>query len=315
MKVLVADDDPISRELLRAHLVRWGFEVETAADGQRALDIISGGDGPQLALLDWMMPTLDGAAVCRAVRTLPGPYRYVILVTSKDLRTDVVEGLEAGADDYLTKPVVLPELRARLRAARRILELQAELLVTQERLRIEATHDGLTGLWNRRALVEALERETARSRRDRRPVSVLLGDLDRFKTINDTFGHGGGDAVLRSVARQLVASVRPYDAVGRYGGEELAVVLPDADLVTARLVSERIRQRVAAELVPFDGRTIGVTISVGTATCAAGCCTGDELINRADEALYIAKRQGRDRTVSAPDLSCPSAASPSIMPA
>lgn len=311
MKILVAEDDSVTRELLRALLVGWGYDVVTTNDGRIALDIIATADGPTLALLDWMMPTMDGAAVCRAVRALDGPYRYLILITSKNLKSEVVEGLDAGADDYLTKPVILPELQARLRAARRILDLQTELLVTQERLRVEATHDALTGLWNRRALVDSLERETARARRDQRPVSVLLGDLDRFKNINDTFGHGGGDAVLKDVSRKLLTSVRPYDMVARYGGEELAVMLPDSDAASAAIVAERIRQRVRCEPVQLDGCQIPVTISVGMATCAEGCCSVDALIKRADEALYAAKRKGRDRVERGADPGCPTLAPPS----
>lgn len=308
MKVLIADDDRVTQELLRAHLTRWGYIVEVAEDGAQALESLQSPDGPQLALLDWMMPGMDGPAVCRAVREVAErPYRYLIVVTSKDHKADVVEGLDSGADDYITKPVALPELQARLRAARRILELQAQLIETQERLRVEATHDALTGLRNRRALMDKLTSEVARSRRDGRPLSVVMGDLDKFKAINDRYGHAGGDAVLKEVARRLLLAVRQYDGVGRYGGEELAIVLPNCEADVACQIAQRIGDRIRSEPVMFGDVSIPVTISLGVATCTTSCCDPHALMKRADDALYVAKRGGRDRVEAAPGESDPSA--------
>jgi two-component system cell cycle response regulator len=296
LKILIADDDPVSSHLMRSYLAKRGFEVQVANDGEEALAALEAADGPRLALLDWMMPRLDGVALCRKLRASDDPvYRYLILVTSMDRTEDVIEGLEAGADDYITKPLSLPQLGARLHVGQRILQLHGELLATQETLRVQATRDVLTGLWNRRAIMETLGNEIERASREGSPMAVIMGDLDWFKKINDTHGHQGGDSVLREAAIRVANSVRVYDAVGRYGGEEILVVLPRCDKTQAMIVAERIRECVAAGPIDLGGANVTVTISLGVAVCNPGGLAVLALIKAADDALYLAKQNGRNR--------------------
>ena len=243
-----------------------------------------------------MMPEMDGVEVCRAVRSSARePYLYIILLTAKGHQSEIIEGLEAGADDYITKPFDLQELKARLRSGKRILELQEQLVTAREQLRIQATHDSLTGLFNRMAILEALDREVTRSNREQKPVAVIMADLDHFKNINDTHGHQAGDAVLRETARRMLASLRAYDSVGRYGGEEFFVVVPGSDLDAAVELAERLRQDVSAEPVCVAGAMISTTLSLGLAVSTAGLDRADPLLHQADEALYAAKSAGRNR--------------------
>ena len=300
MKVLIADDDLVNLRLLEAHLTEWGFEVISARDGRTALELLDAPDGPRLALLDWMMPKMDGIDVCERVRAqTDGAYRYLLLVTSKGRKEDMLAGLDAGADDYLTKPLNLAELRARVQTGKRVIELQAALLGAQETLRTQATRDELTGLWNRRAIDEALEHEIPRARRGRSSTAVVLGDLDHFKTINDTYGHAAGDAVLREVAQRIAQAVRLSDSVGRYGGEEFLVMLPVCERAGGEMLAQRICSAVSARPVEFGEIRLSVTISLGLATCPAACCSREQLVERADQALYRAKEAGRDRWESA----------------
>src|ERR1700694_2306180 len=198
MKILAAEDNPVFQSMLRSMLTKWGYEVILAADGTQAWSALQEDCPPRLAILDWMMPGLDGVEVCRRLRAANRePYIYVLLLTARTDSQDLVEGLDAGADDYLTKPFNATELRARLRAGRRIVELQEDLLMAREALRQQATHDGLTGLLNRHAMMEVLQTKLARSQRGSQPLSILMVDLDHFKRVNDEFGHLDGDAVLR----------------------------------------------------------------------------------------------------------------------
>jgi len=271
MRILIAEDDPVSRHLLETFLSKWGYEVMVSAEGADAWRKLQPDDAPRLAILDWMMPGISGLEVCREVRKgPPEPYIYILLLTAKDRKHDVLEGLEAGADDYLTKPFDPHELRARLRAGRRILELQEQLIQAREQLRTEATHDSLTGVWNRAAILEILHRELARSQRERTPVAAVLADLDHFKKINDTYGHLAGDAVLREVTRRMSATLRPYDALGRYGGEEFLIVAPGCDTPKALKVAERLRDCVSQEPVDIFEGPLSITLSAGAAaSCEA----------------------------------------------
>ena len=311
--VLIADDDPVSRRLLQVSLGNAGYRVVMAADGEEALRILNERDCPRLAVLDWMMPAMDGVEVCRAVRgSAREPYLYLILLTAKGQQTEIIEGLEAGADDYITKPFDLQELKARLRSGKRILELQEQLVTAREQLRIQATHDSLTGLFNRMAILEALDREVTRANRENRPVAVMMADLDHFKFINDTHGHQAGDAVLQETARRMLASVRTYDFVGRYGGEEFLVVVPGSDLPAAAELAERLRQSVSAQPVCVAGAMISTTLSLGLAVSTGKFDRPEQLLQQADQALYAAKRAGRNRvaTASRPELSSLPAALP-----
>jgi two-component system, cell cycle response regulator len=216
VKILVADDDAISRELVVRQLRKRDYEVVSAADGRAALEILRGEGAPRLALLDWMMPLMDGPQVCRELRQNPlGAYVYLILLTSKTDKQHVVEGLESGADDYLTKPFDLEELMARLRAGTRVLDLEDNLVKARDVLRFKASHDDLTGVWNRGAVLELLQREVWRTEREGSSLAVMLVDLDHFKNVNDTLGHASGDDVLRETARRISQAVRSYDFVGR----------------------------------------------------------------------------------------------------
>jgi len=295
MRVLVAEDDPVSRKIVEVTLRQWKYEVVSVPDGNEALKTLGGDDPPRLALLDWMMPGKDGPQVCREFRTKPSPrYIYIILLTARGAKDDIVEGLEAGADDYIIKPFDAVELRARLLAGGRIVDLQDRLLDAQEKLRHQATHDGLTGIMNRAGILEKLEVEVQRSRRQKMPLTVIMADIDGFKAINDTYGHQVGDVVLRDVAQSLSSTVRIYDALGRYGGEEFLLVAPGCDAKEAGALSRRLQQKVRE--LAIAGLTSNVTCSFGlvTATSDAHVDAG-WLIRAADDALYRAKANGRDR--------------------
>jgi two-component system cell cycle response regulator len=302
VKILVAEDDPVSRRLLEVTLSKWGYEVVTCVDGQAAWDALKAPDAPQLVILDWMMPRLDGLQVCRNVRNpaeRPAePYVYIILLTAKSQKTDMVTGLEAGADDYLTKPFDAQELRMRLRAGRRILDLLDELVRAREIMREQARKDSLTQLCTRATVLELLKNELDRSQRDSMdrdaPVSIVLADLDHFKHINDTYGHLAGDAVLRETARRMRDAIRPYDSIGRYGGEEFLLVLSNCDTIGAAALAERLLQAVRKDTIVLAEGPVSVTLSAGVAT--SGVIQDPEtLVGVADAALYRAKRGGRNR--------------------
>ena len=297
MKILAADDDPVWLRMIEAMIREWGDEVVTARDGSEAWQALTGPNRPSLAILDWVMPGMDGLEVCRRLRDdTESPYVYTLLLTARDSKADLIRAFDAGADDYIRKPFDPDELRARLRAAGRIMDLQAALLMAQGTLREQATHDALTGLLNRGAIFEIFERELARAKREEMSVGVLLADVDHFKSVNDTYGHEAGDEVLRHVARRLQGAVRTYDLVGRYGGEELLVVLPQCDDVSAQRIAERARAAVSATPCGTSGAAVPVTMSVGIATTRSlGTFEPGALVRAADAALYRAKSGGRNR--------------------
>jgi diguanylate cyclase (GGDEF)-like protein len=295
MKVLIADDDPVSRRLLQMCLTKAGYETIVSVDGAEALAIVNGTECPRLMVLDWMMPHVDGVEICRVIRKLAQePYIYVILLTARGRQEEIIEGLEAGADDYITKPFDLDELKARLRAGKRILDLQEQLVFAREQLRNQATHDSLTGLLNRPAILETLHREVSRSAREGTPVTVIMADLDHFKQINDTYGHVVGDDVLRESARRMLNAIRDYDSIGRYGGEEFLVIAPGCGAREATVQAERLCACVSAAPIDVAGHHILMTLSVGVAACTDRK-QADDLLRIADEALYEAKNAGRNR--------------------
>ena len=297
MKILVADDEAVLRRLLESLLEKWGYEVIAVPDGAQAWKILQAQDAPRLVLLDWMMPGMDGVEVCREVRKRAAQlYTYILLLTARDDKLDVVDGLESGADDYLTKPFNPQELEARLQVGRRVLELEDNLLAAGEVLQFRATHDALTGLWNRAAILDILGRELPRARREGGSVGILLADLDHFKSVNDTHGHQAGDEVLRGTARRLTGSVRAYDAVGRYGGEEFLIVMPGCDSSTTRDRAEQVREALRGLPMRIGESEICVTLSVGAVSSAEWSqARADMLLRAADEALYRAKQAGRNR--------------------
>jgi len=297
MKVLVADDDRTMTVLLRATLAKLGHEVWVADDGEAAWRLLQEPDAPKLAILDWMMPGMSGVEICRKVRQrTDAPYVYILLLTALDQLDDLVEGIEAGADDYITKPFKVKELRARLRAGQRILDLQSDLLAAQAQLENLATHDFLTGLWNRRAVLERLAQELARSQRERNPLGVILTDIDHFKRVNDTYGHARGDQVLQEVAKRMTETVRPYDAVGRYGGEEFLIVVADCDIQQTFGLAERIRRAISAVPTAMTSGAIQIANSFGVSATKPGEEVAlKDLIEAADRALYRAKQNGRNR--------------------
>ena len=296
MKILVAEDDAISRMLLQRTLQRAGYEVAAVEDGCRALAELSKEDPPRLALLDWIMPGMDGIEVCREVRRRKDhAYTYLILLSSRETKQDIVQGLESGADDYLTKPYDAEELKARLRAGERILELEDRLVEARESMRFQATHDILTSLWNRGVIVELVSREVVRARREKSCNAVMMCDIDHFKKVNDQNGHAAGDDVLREVARRLQTSVRSYDMVGRYGGEEFLVVLNKCDPSSAVARAENLRNIVAAKPILLSTKSMTVTISIGVAlTTDFPNRDADDILHAADMALYAAKEAGRN---------------------
>ncbi len=303
MKVLIAEDDPVSRRVAEAFFRKWGYEVVLAQDGDEAWKALEREDAPRLAVLDWMMPGLAGTDICKRVRAREGrTYVYILLLTAKAQKRDLLEGMDAGADDYLAKPFDANELRARLRVGQRILELQDELIAAREALRFRATHDLLTGLGNRGEVLDVLRRELLRGLRGGTPVGVILGDLDHFKHINDTYGHQAGDEVLRAAARRMANAVRAYDTVGRYGGEEFLVVVPASDAMGTLSQAERIRSCIEAQPVETPVGPVSVTISLGVAASSGELLSEPDpasepaaLLAAADAALYRAKELGRNR--------------------
>ena len=306
MQALVVDDSAVYRKLIGDYLRSWGFTVTLAEDGASASRVLSQSDSPKLVLLDGVLPDLKGIELCQRIRETgsSGHYIYVILLTSNDGRHNMLEAMQAGAYDYLVKPVDELELKARLLVGKRILNLQEELVAARESMRHAATHDSLTALMNRGEIVAMLQRELERARREHHTVSVILGDIDHFKKINDTLGHLFGDEVLRETGRRLRAQLRPYDGVGRYGGEEFLLILPNCDLPAALLRANELRELIATTPVLCSGEERLITMSMGVAVSASdGKQDVEALLREADAALYAAKESGRNRVEHLPATS------------
>jgi two-component system cell cycle response regulator len=294
--VLVAEDDPLYRRALEHFLVGKGYAVQLVGNGQQALQDALSPDAPRLLVLDWIMPGLSGPEICRRLRESPRDrYQYVLLLTAKHTVADIVEGLEAGADDYLTKPFNVHEFLARIRVGERTIKLHDNLMAAQQALRFQATHDPLTGIWNRGALFELLRSELERAQRKAASVSLFLIDIDHFKLINDEFGHPAGDVALKEIAQRLNAASRAYDVVGRYGGEEFIVAATELESELPHQFADRLRLAVCASPIRTAENNITASVSIGVATtdCVSDYSVG-KLIQSADAALYRAKRNGRN---------------------
>lgn len=300
MKVLIAEDDRTSRKLLAAMVAKWGYDPLVAEDGGEAWTALQQPDHPRLVLLDWNMPVLDGLDVCRRLRALDSPDPpYVILLTGRTEKGDIVHGLEAGANDYVAKPYDHEELQARLQVGRRTLTLQAHLLATQKQLEVLAARDPLTGILNRRTILERLAEELSRATRQGGDLTVAMCDVDHFKTVNDTYGHQAGDDVLRGFTASVQAHLRKYDIVGRYGGEEFLVVAPGVRDGGNVGLFERLCDRISRDALPTTRGAVSITVSIGVAS-ADRRSTVDTLLAAADAAMYRAKAEGRNRVAYAP---------------
>lgn len=300
MKILLAEDDRYLNKLLAMRLAKWGYEVEQVSNGKDALKKLQAENGPRMAILDWMMPEMDGITVTRQMRQSSSSYYiYILLLTARDQMDDFLEGMEAGADDFMTKPFKDQELQARLRAGRRILELQDSLIAAREALQYQANHDQLTGKWTRAAIFEILDKEMDRAKRDGSTFSVLMVDIDYFKQINDRYGHRVGDEVLREAASRMQNAIRSYDSIGRYGGEEFLIILPNCSPDNSRKLAERLRTELHQAPIRIDNIEISITCSAGSVSWQKDNCNSTcvDLIDHADISLYKAKQQGRNQVV------------------
>jgi diguanylate cyclase (GGDEF)-like protein len=298
MQALVVEDSAIYRKLICDQLQDWGFTSIVAENGAEAWRLLEQPNCPKLVLLDWVLPDGDGTELCRRIRKAGSSrhYVYVILLTGKEGRQNMLDAMQAGADDYLMKPFDESELKARLLVGKRILDLQEELVAARESMRYAATHDSLTGLMNRGEVLDVLERELERARRERKPVGVILADIDHFKDVNDSLGHLYGDEALKEVARRLRSKLRVYDVLGRYGGEEFLVLLPGCELTSAIVRGGHLRKSVASKPVDFAGEARAITISMGVAVWEGSeRCDVEALLGQADVGLYAAKEKGRNR--------------------
>ncbi len=296
MKILIADDDPVTGLLLKTTLIDWGYQVTYVEDGQRAWDELMADPGIQLVIVDWMMPGIDGLELCRRLKLHSNHLCYVIMLTGKRGTKNLVEGIDAGADDFISKPFMPDELRVRLRAGARIIE-------QEQKLQFFAHHDELTGVRNRRMILKCLECEWQRASREKQRFLLMLFDLDKFKQVNDTYGHSAGDIVLKHFCRVVEDIIRPYDTFGRYGGEEFLLIMPMNEDADWYQVGERIRCTVAALPVTLDDtQSINISVSIGVAEKEASMTSPHDLIAQADAAMYMAKRLGGNKLVSSKEL-------------
>lgn len=297
-RILLVDDEPTQRLIMARLLKRAGYAVETAGNGKEALEKIESGEF-QLMITDWEMPEMDGIALCSALRKLHTQgYIYTILLTARDAIEHVVTGLQSGADDYLTKPVIEPELIARLSTGKRIVTLERSLRQANEENRRLSITDPLTGAYNRRYLMEQLPREIERAARYGRQLSVIMCDVDHFKRINDSHGHLVGDEVLKWFVRRLQEGVRACDWVARYGGEEFVIVLPETAIQNAIKAADNLRLMISDSEFATSGLRFCATASFGVSgwrDVVPETASLDALMTKCDAGVYSSKAAGRDR--------------------
>lgn len=300
--LLLVEDEPTQRLLMSRMLRGAGYAVDVAENGADALAMIKTGKY-QLVLTDWEMPGMDGITLCRLVREADLPSVYILLLTSHGAVAHAVEGLRAGANDFIRKPADATELLARLEAGRRMVSLEQSLRQANSQIEKLSVTDPLLGTFNRRYLHERLPQEAARSRRYEQPLSLVMADLDHFKKINDTYGHQSGDLVLQHAVDLARSALRVSDWIARYGGEEFVIVLPETPLLGAYAVAERMRRMCSETPVELPGTRLLVTASFGVATIdgvAASSEDAEAMLRQADQALYESKRAGRNRVTCGP---------------
>ena len=300
MKILIAEDDFTSRMMLDGVLTKWGFTTVVTTNGQEAWEAIQRADAPAIAILDWQMPIMNGLEICRKLRQIEQPTPpYLILLTARGDKKDIVKGLDAGANDYIPKPYDNEELLARIRVGQRMVQLQRELVKLNQTLLHEAMHDQLTGIYNRRAIINTFEKELDRAARGEKHLSIGLCDIDHFKSINDTYGHQVGDDVLRGFVKLVEKQLRKYDYLGRYGGEEFLIVSPDSKGTKSEGLYERICRYISENKIQTGHQKIAITVSIGVAAFSGGQ-TMQTLLSACDAALYRSKEGGRNRVSYAP---------------
>jgi diguanylate cyclase (GGDEF)-like protein len=294
-KIVVADDSPFFRRVVERALAREEYTLLFAKNGREAIDFVAAHE-PAVVITDWEMPDFSGLELCEKIRGGKHPYTYIILLTSNKNKDQIVRGLDAGADDYLTKPFDPGELLARIRVGRRIAELHRQIEAKNKMLEELALTDSLTGLPNRRAVEHWVDRELSAAARHGYPLWVVMADLDHFKSINDAHGHEAGDRVLKAFAEILKTNTRASNICGRLGGEEFVLVLGHSDKQGVEIAIERVRKEIESQTLTFQGRTIRVTASFGIAGFqGANAPEFDRLLRNADSALYGAKHHGRNR--------------------
>lgn len=292
MKILIAEDDPTGNLILKSMLLRWGFDVVTTFNGADAWKILQGEDVPQIAIIDWVMPGLEGLEVCRRIRELEkggDRYTYVVILTGRDDKEDIVAGIGAGADDYIVKPFDKGELKARLNAGQRIVELQTALRIANKKLLSMSRLDPLTGALSRGAILEDLDLAMYRSTREKKSLSISLVDIDNLKEVNERSGRGAGDRILQTSVRRISACLRRSDNFGRYGKDEFLIILPGVDFDNGTTICRRIQDAVNDDSFP-------VTVSQSLAVWD-GKASSEEFIALAEHTLLTTKADGRNRVV------------------
>jgi diguanylate cyclase (GGDEF)-like protein len=269
----------------------------TADDGAKACKILQEEDGPQMAILDWVMPEVDGLEVCRRLRKSEKSgdrYTYIIMLTGRSDKEDIITGIDAGADDYVVKPFDTKELQARLQTGQRIVDLQSALRTANKKLLFLSRLDPLTGALSRNAILDDLDLAMYQSKREKKPLSIVLVDVDNLKEKNESFGRGAGDQVLQDCVRRIGASLRRTDNVGRLGGDEFLVILPGVDSPNGTIICQRIQKAIVGKQIVFGDYTFSMTVSQSLAVWDGK--TGiEEMVASVQQTLAATKGQGDNR--------------------